>query len=189
MRGVRVLGRSLSPAALVLALLCFFLPFIAVSCDTPGGYGKLSQGGTTSYTGADLATGGAPQVTSEQLRPADEQRDDRLGWQPVAVLAGLLALGGLAVNLGLRRRRGEATATAAVAAAVALIAAELIARRELVYRVAEQAGLSRSEAADHVQTQRGFWLCLSLLLLAAGAALFEPVRRRPQGSAAPAAPG
>lgn len=173
-----VLGRSVSPAALVLALACFLLPFVAVSCDTPGGFGRVSQGGTTSYTGGQLATGGTPHVTRDHLKPAGQQRDDRLGVQPFAVLAGLLALGGLAANLSLRRRRGEATATAAVAAAVALIAAELIARRELVFRVAEQAGLSRSQAADHVQTQRGFWLCLSMLLLAAGAALFEPVRRR-----------
>lgn len=188
MRGLHVLGRTVSPAALVLALLCFLMPFIAVACDTPGGYGRVSQGGTTSYTAVDLATGGAPNVTPDQLLPEAQRRDDRLDWQPLFVLTALLVLSGLAANVGLRRWRAGVTAGVAMAAAVVLIGAQLRARSELVQRVAEQAGLSPSQAGKHVVAQNGFWLCLMLLLAAALAAVLEALLGQLRRPAAPDPP-
>jgi hypothetical protein len=184
--------RATSPTFLVLALLCFVLPFIAVSCDSPGGYGRVSQGGTTSYTGLELSTGGAPQVTKDHLQPPPQQRRDRLDWQPLTVLAGLLVLGGVTASVTLRRRRGEATAAVTVAAAIVLGLAQLHTRSVLTSRVAEQTGLSQRDAAKHVATQYGFWLCLLLVLLAALAALIEVVigrlRRGGRGPGPPPEP-
>lgn len=187
MRRLHLFGRTVPRAALFLALLCFLLPFLAVSCSTPGGYGQVSQGGTTNYTGVELATGGAPDVSADQLRPAGERRDDRLGWQPLTGLAAVLVLGGLAVNLGLRRRRGIATAGAAAAAGVVLIGGQLTARAELVGRVAEQTALPRAEAEKYVATQYGFWFCLLLLLIAVIAALLQ-ARGESQRRPGPAPP-
>jgi len=44
-----------APSTLALALLVFLLPFLSVSCDAPGGFGRVAQGGTTSDTGVELA--------------------------------------------------------------------------------------------------------------------------------------
>lgn len=182
-----VLRRATSPAFLVLALACFLLPFIAVSCDTPGGYGRVTQGGTTSYTGLDLVTGGSPEVTKDNLQPVAQQRPDELDWQPLTALAGVLALGGLVAAVTLRRRRGEVTAAAALAAALVLCLAQLRARSVLTSHVADQAGLSHREAAKHVATQYGFWVCLALLVLAVVAAVLDSGRLR-RGARIPAPP-
>lgn len=184
--------RFTSPAFLVLALACFVLPFIAVSCDTPGGYGRSTAGGTTSFTGLDLITGGSPEVTADHIRPVAEQRPDALDWQPLMALAGVLMLGGVAAAVGLRRRRGEVTAAVTVSAAIVLGLAQLRARSVLTSQVAEQTGLSHRDAAQHVATQYGFWICLILLLGALVAAVLDSgrLRRRPRapepGAPAPA---
>lgn len=105
---LRRLARGLTPAAFVLAGPCFLLPFVSVSCAAPGGFGRAAPGGTTSYTGLDLVTGGAPTVTAGQLRPAQQQRDDRLPPQLLALaVLGCAALGvGLTAIRDARWRRG-----------------------------------------------------------------------------------
>src|SRR5262249_34974453 len=85
-------GRGLSPAGLLIALLCFGSGFLTVSC-TPGGYGHAAPGGTTTYTGIDLATGSQPRV--DKPRPVSEYRPDRLGGQPLLALAALALLSGV----------------------------------------------------------------------------------------------
>lgn len=183
-----VMRRATSPAFLVLALACFLLPFIAVSCDTPGGYGRVTPGGTTSYTGLDLAIGGSPEVTKDHIKPTADQRPDELDWQPLTALAGVLVLGGLTAAVTLRRRRGEVTAAAALAAALVLCLAQLRARSVLTSQVADQAGLSHRDAAKHVATQYGFWVCLTLLVLALLAAVIDSGRLRRGGRASEPAP-
>lgn len=188
---LQLLGRVVSPSALVLALLCFGLPFVAVSCDAPGGYGRVRQGGTTSYTGVDLATGGSPSVDRAALRPPGERRDDRTSRQPLAALAFVLALAGIPSALLLRRRRirAEVTGGLALGAAAALVANQLVARHVIVERVAEQVAIPVGKsAADFVHTATGFWLCLLLLLVAAIAALI-PALRREQAEAEPPGTG
>ena len=79
--------RWLRPAGFVLAGLFLLMPFIAVSCDTPGGYGRAAPGGTTTYTGTDLISGGSPEVTEDKVR---EGADQKLDPQPLAMAAALL---------------------------------------------------------------------------------------------------
>src|SRR5947207_3332653 len=75
-------SRWLSPVGFVLVALFFVLPFVSVSCDAPGGFGRAAPGGTTTYTGLTLVTGGTPEVApTDRVRPAADRRDDRLGVQ------------------------------------------------------------------------------------------------------------
>ncbi|MET7403709.1 Hsp70 family protein, partial [Dactylosporangium sp. NPDC005572] len=107
----RTRRRWVSPVTLVLALVCFLLPFATVSCGLPGGYGRADTGGVTEYSGLDLAVGGAPAVAAEHIRPRGEWRDDRLEPQPAQALALLATLAALTAGLALardRRRRGAA---------------------------------------------------------------------------------
>jgi hypothetical protein len=102
--------RGLTPAGFVLVALCFLLPFAAVPCDAPGGFSRAAApGGTTTCTGVDLAVGGAPTVTADRVRAPDQQREDRLPPQVLALAVLGLALAGAtltAVHDARLRRRG-----------------------------------------------------------------------------------
>ncbi|MBV1850237.1 hypothetical protein [Catellatospora tritici] len=171
-RSARSTARWSSPAALLLAGFCLLMPFLAVSCDAPGGYGRAAPGGTTTYTGWDLAVGGAPEVTSDHLRPAEQARDDTLPPQPLAIAVLVLVLVGLAGAVAIRgvRARRAATALAAAIGAVFLVANQATARALLESRLREQLTVpmpTGKTAADFIADQGGFALCLLLLALVA----------------------
>ncbi|HEX6872138.1 MAG TPA: hypothetical protein VF163_13655 [Micromonosporaceae bacterium] len=166
-------GRVASPTMVVLAGLCFALPFVTVSCDTPGGFGRAAPGATITYTGIDLAVGGQPDVS-----PPDKVRAgngaDRLPPQPAAIIVLLLlvAATGVAVaRVDPRTRRASVTVLAGFAAAGALINQALV-EAELRLRVAEQVSQplpADKSVRDFVHTGTGFVVCLLLLVLVAAA--------------------
>jgi hypothetical protein len=169
---LRTAGRWLSPTTFILAGLCFALPFVTVSCGTPGGYGRADTGGTTSYSGVDLAIGGRPDVTPpERILPAASQREDRLPPQPAAVIVlVLVATGtGVAIAMGDRRARRGTVAMIAGLAATALLVNQALSESEVTLRVGEQISLVSPGADPHrfVRTGVGFAACLLLLVLAA----------------------
>jgi hypothetical protein len=156
----------------VLAGLFMVMPFVAVSCDAPGGFGRAAPGGTTTYTGVDLVTGGHPTVAPpDRLRAVAARRDDGLGAQPLAVAATLLIVAGIAaarVSPAIRRR--AAVAQVALAAAVFLIADQVTVRALLESRLREQLTVpmpAGKRAGDYVHDQPGFWLSLAALLAVA----------------------
>ena len=140
-RVLRRAGRWFNPTTLVLAGLCFTLPFVSVACDTPGGFGKATQGGTTTYTGVDVITGDEPEVTpTANVRPPAQWRDDRLPPQPIATIVVLLIVAGAVVTVvasDARVRRASATAFAA-GAAVLLVMNQALVESALVGMVGEQ---------------------------------------------------
>jgi actin-like ATPase involved in cell morphogenesis len=160
------MGRWPSPVALILALLCFLLPFATVSCGLPDGYGRAKPSGTTTYTGVDLVVGGTPDVPAEHLRPQPERRDDRLAPQPV-LLAALLTAAAAAVTaivVRVRGRRRAVTAALATASALALLAGQAVVVDLLATRIRAQGPLPAGRTAhDFVGTGAGFWLALTLL--------------------------
>ena len=164
---LRRLARFGAPILLVAALLLFLLPFLVVSCDVPGGYGRMSPGGTTSYTGVSLAVGTPPSIDEEHLRPAADQQPDLLGAQPLVTLAAM----GLIVALGLAlTARWVPAAAVAVASAVGLVIGLLVARSSLIDQVARQATVpfpAGKAAGDYVGVAYGFWLSLGLTLVGA----------------------
>ncbi|MEU7865275.1 Hsp70 family protein [Dactylosporangium sp. NPDC049140] len=163
--------RWLSPVTLVLALLCFVLPFATVSCGLPDGYGHARPGGTTKYNGLDLALGGRPDVAADQLRPAGEWREDRLGPQPLYV--GALVVVGVALVAALMlarpRRRRAVVAGLGALAGLSLVAGQALVVSRLAERVREQSAVpAGKDARDFVGTGAGFWLTLVLLALLLG---------------------
>lgn len=171
-----------SPATVLLVLLCFALPFATVSCGLPDGYGRAQPGGTSEYTGFDLASGGAPAVREDQLRPPGQRRPDRLDPQPAHVAALLLLAAVLgAVAIGSDRRRRMVTAALGGLAALVLVAGQVLVLDRLAAAVVEQSRLPAGKTAgDMVGTGPGFWLAVTLLglLTAANVAALAPARRR-----------
>jgi hypothetical protein len=171
-RPVRRLGRLLSPTGFGVAGMLLFLPFVAVSCEAPGGFGRAAPGGTTTYRGVDLVVGHAPAVTPEHLLPAAAQRDDVLPAQPLAIAVAVLILAGFIATIALRRpatRRAVAGLLAATAV-VFVVANQATVRTLLESRLREQLTVPMPEgktATDFVHTQSGFWLCLTVLGLLA----------------------
>ncbi|BCJ73971.1 hypothetical protein CS0771_35150 [Catellatospora sp. IY07-71] len=165
-------GRVFSPAGLVLAGLLFLAPFLAVSCDAPGGYGRAAPGGTTTYTGWDLATGGTPDVTEDHLLPAAQRRDDVLPPQPLAGAVLVLLVIGVLVAAGVgraRTRRGVVAALAAIAALFLLVNQATV-RVLLEERLREQLSAplpAGKEIGDFVHDQGGFAFSLLALVLVA----------------------
>ncbi|MEV8516283.1 Hsp70 family protein [Dactylosporangium sp. NPDC051484] len=173
--------RWLSPATLVLALLCFVLPFATVSC-VPDSYGRAKPGGTTEYNGLDLALGGKPHVQPDHLRPPTEWREDRIEPQPFYA-AALLVLGAAlvtALTLTRQRRRRALVAGLGALAGLSLVAGQVLVVNRLADRIREQSAVpAGQDARDFVGTGAGFWLTLVLLalLVAGNLAALLPLRR------------
>lgn len=136
--------------------LCFFLPFVTVSC-----------GGVTAFTltGQQLATG----TTLTQPQPFGPPQTQKVSPDPFAVVAGLCALAGIALSL-IGRRLASAVAIGGGVGAASL----LIMRSRLNDQLQSQGqGLAKATY------ETGF--TLAVLLLIAGAAwnvyLFLQTRR------------
>ncbi|MEV4515297.1 rod shape-determining protein [Dactylosporangium sp. NPDC049525] len=172
-----------SPATVLLVLLCFALPFATVSCGLPDGYGRAQPGGTSEYTGFDLASGGAPAVRKDQLRPPDQWRPDRLAPQPAYVAALLLLAAALAATaLGRDRRRRAVTAALAALAVLVLAAGQALVTDRLAAAVLEQSRMPEGRTADDmVGTGPGFWLAVILLTLLTTANLAASHTANPAG--------
>ena len=171
-----------SPVTLALAFVLFLLPFLSVSCDAPGGYGRMSAGGTTTYTGLDLALGSSPSVDKDHLRPAAEQQSDDLGVQPLVAVAALGVLAAVVLPLVSARRRRLSALLAALSAAL-LVVGTLLARATLVDRVAEQMTVpfpAGKSAGDYVRWGIGFWIVFGLIVVGAALGAFgaRPARSR-----------
>jgi hypothetical protein len=150
-----VVYRILRPAGFVVAGLLMFLPFITVSCDVPGGYGRAAPGGTSEYTGFDLVFGGEPTIN-----PADKVRDgvaETLAPQPLSILAVLLLIVGIVITFRVRDalvRRATISLLSGMTA-IALLTSQLTVQTHLQTKV----------GAKYVHNQPGFWLCLATLVV------------------------
>jgi hypothetical protein len=173
---IRKVGRWFNPVTLLLAAACFALPFLSVSCDTPGGYAGAGPGGSSTYNGVALVVGGAPEVTEGHQRAVPSGENDRLPPQPAlaAALVAILAAAVLTVTTAHTRSRRAAVATIAAAGATAVVVGEALAQDELTVRVADhltrlaQAGERIDPAKtghDYVHAGPGFVFCLALLVV------------------------
>jgi hypothetical protein len=169
----------LRPTGFLLVLMCFALPFLAVSCDSSAL--KISA----TYSGYDFVTGAEPAVAMSGLpqMPSQGADNEKLsGVRVLAVLAFALVIAGAVLVSVLRRRpRLWAGGAAALLAAVTLAVNQFTAHQGLAdslqksvaqaSRFAEDAptllpGL-KLDAAGLVHTRYGFWLTLALLILIA----------------------
>ncbi len=164
----RPVGRVLTPALMLVALLGFGSSFLTVSCGAPGGYGRSTQAGTTSYSGVALATGTAPRVDTAHLRPAAQRRDDTLPVQPLLLVAGI-CVAGIGVLAATRYRLRHLLVVGGVLiGADSLLAGVVLARAELIDRLGAQLHAplpAGRQPADYVGIDQGTWLVLTLLAL------------------------
>jgi hypothetical protein len=171
---VPVLRKLVSPAGFALALLCFPLPFVAVSCDTGAGSFEVT------YSGLDLATGSAPSVSATGGLAQTGGGPIDAGSAPdpdvhlLGILTAVLLLAGIGTVL-IRPVRARMLSTAALAgsAGALLVSTELVAMSQLrppVRNVIESQFPDTTVGIDAaldgaISTRIGFWLALSALIL------------------------
>jgi hypothetical protein len=179
------LSKLASPAGFALVLLLFlFLPFLSVSCEVPG-MGSIGA----DYNGAQLAVGDDPEVEvpaelremAEELPGGGGENSEPPpdpGVQVLAIIVGLVLLGGIATPLIPRvRNRLFGAAGVAVLGAALVVVTQVVAQSNLTSQLLEdaenlsddQAGMpAADEIADQmIHSEVGFWLTLIGLLLLA----------------------
>jgi hypothetical protein len=178
-----LMRRLLSPGGFVLVGICFFLPFVTVSCSAGRGSDTAAYAGTTTYTGTDLVTGGFGDLSIDNWPPADPSDPDvpsrgiglidhasaaPIAPQPFAIAAlALVAVGLAAATVRPRFYRAMAETGLAVSAAILLCGAELLGqhavRRTVTTDAAKVLGSSGSGTRLETTTRYGFWVALLLL--------------------------
>ncbi len=185
--GHPLVRRLISPAGLLLVALCFALPFVAVSCDTP-------VRASAEYTGADLVVGGTPSVSVAEggVTQDDTLPDERIDVQPAAGVALLAVLAGILVAaLPGRRGRVYGGVVAAAATVVLLVVDQILVQGHLSRQVERELGAdlpAGTSGGDFVEARYGFWLALALasaVLLYQCFELYQEVRPRPPGARHP----
>ncbi|MBL7209075.1 MAG: zinc-ribbon domain-containing protein [Dehalococcoidia bacterium] len=139
--------KRFSPAIFAIALICFFLPFITVSC---GGQ-KVA-----TLTGVQLVTGTA--IEQPDLF-GEGQQAETLDGEPLAILAFLSAVAGLGLSFIKGRKIVIAPAISGVAGSILLLLLKSKIDNEIL-----------SEGAGMIQVEYGigFWLTILVFLSAAG---------------------
>lgn len=149
--------RKLPLPTFLLALLCFFLPFVTFSC---------SGQKVATFTGIQLATG----TTLERPQAFGPSTSQKIDPEPLAVLALLAALAGLGASF-VKGKKGAVGSTVLAGLGVIFLLA-------LKSRLDNEA-LSQAGGTIQVSYEAGFYLVMVFLLAAAGAsayALFQGKR-------------
>lgn len=180
------IARGVSRWTLVIALVVFLLPFVTVSCATPGGQGSVGAGVTARYSGLTLALGGDPMLEAIENvpSPGPPTSDDRVPLQPLFTLALALTAAALIVALRGRERRALGVTLAAGAAVAAAIAGLAVVDRWLTDRIvatlARQSNprLATTDPATYVSSDIGFLIFVVLLLVTTALNGLALARRR-----------
>ena len=99
---------KVSPAIFAVSILCFFMPFVAVSCN-----GQR----VATFTGVQLATG----TTLEQPQMFGSPQKQKVEAEPLAAVAGLCAILGLCFSFLPGARSAVAPALCGFAGVVVLL--------------------------------------------------------------------
>jgi hypothetical protein len=143
-----ILGK-VPPAALIVALICFFLPFVSFSCQGQ----KI-----VSLTGIQLVTGSSIQQP-QMFGPATSQK---LSPEPLAIITLLSVI----VGLGLSFTKGRKGMYGPLLLAALGFACVLALQSKL-----QSDALSQGGGAIQVQFEVGFYLLLLFLLATVGASV------------------
>ena len=139
--------KRFSPAIFGVVLICFFLPFISVSC----GAQKV-----VTLSGVQLVTG----TTIEQPDLFGEgQQAETMDGEPLAILAFLSAVAGLGLSFLKGRKVAIAPAVSGAAGSVLLL---------LLKSRIDNEVLSQGGGMIQVEYEIGFWLTILVFLSAAG---------------------
>ena len=141
---------KLSPAIFVLALVCFFLPFVTFSCQ---GQKVLSLSGIQLVTGASVPQ---PQMFGPP-------RSEKVNAEPLAVLAFLCGVLGL--GLSFLKGRGGAIAPTVMGGLGAIV---LLALKSKI----DGDALSKGSGVIQVSYEAGFYVVMILFLAAVALNIF-----------------
>jgi uncharacterized membrane protein YphA (DoxX/SURF4 family) len=175
-------SRVISPAGLLLALLCLGLPFVTVSCESS----IVSV--SADYSGWDFVFGGEPDITESvpSEAPASKPQDASTPLQPLALLAFIAVVAGIVLSLAMPRQR-MTSAVAAGSAALLLFVNQIVVRSHMVDELQKGTFLSPRMADDMIESRFGYWLTLLLLLGVAGHGAVEVAHQHhPRTSTNPA---
>lgn len=135
----KLVGFRIAPYAIAIA--CFILPFIQISCD-----GKKMM----SFTGVQMVTG------SEMANPMSE-KTERIPSEPRAIIALIALVAGVAFSINLTR---NASIMSAVAGGVALISMILLKTTADAEIMKQASGMPIT-----VEYQLGFWsVCIMAIV-------------------------
>lgn len=139
--------KKFSPAIFGIAIICFFLPFINVTC---------SGEKVATLTGIQLVTG----TTIEQPSMFGEKKQVRkVEGEPLAILAFLSAIVGLGLSFLKSRKSSIAPAIMGIAGLILLL---------LLKAKLDNDILREGEGMLRLEYEIGFWLTFLLFLFAAG---------------------
>lgn len=163
--------RAISPAGFLLALLCFGLPFVTVSCEAP------VMTVSADYTGWDFVFGGEPDVVVTGMGKdlSAEQARASTPWQPLAFLAFLVVTSGFVLAVSRPRQQRLTSVGTASAAALLLFANQAVTRGGIIDELRRTTFLPAGVIDDMVESRVGYWLTMALLFLVAG---YNAVRLR-----------
>ena len=154
--------KKFSPAAFVIIIFCFFLPFVNITC---GGQTVVSLTGINLVTGTEIKPQGMfdqkdiPDNTAEQQKEKLKM-DEKIDPQPMALLALIMAVTGLVLSF-IRKK---------ITALIGMIASILGAAFMLLLKANLDSDLP-SEAQMVIDVEFQFWYWLALLLFIVGAVL------------------
>ena len=143
-------AKGLSPAAFVLTLVCFFLPFVTFSCQGQ----KVAR-----FSGIQMVTG----TTIKQPQMFGPPKSQKVDPEPLAVLAFLSVLAGAGLSF-IRGKKGALSSGVLAVVGVILMAA-------LKSKLDNQV-LQQTSGAIQVNYGAGYYLSLVFLLAAAGASFY-----------------
>jgi hypothetical protein len=181
-------GKLLSPAGFALVLLCFFLPFVAVSSGTGNNEVTVTFSGIAIVTGAHPAIGGAG-VAPEDVATIHLLAQDAYDFGPLGLIASVVVYAGMASVLIRRTRARHWLGAGLAVATLALLAGAVF---QAVYRLGHLRGNAivgpDALAGPGVAgTQWGFWLAVITLLALAAGHVYRLVRTPRAAAPAPVA--
>ncbi len=167
------LRKMVSPTGIALILVCLFLPFVGVACES--GMGKVE----VEITAWDMVVGGKPSVSTtglfnDQPDTPDFDQDlsavgrDEVPVQPLMVVFVLALFVAAALGILLRSASARALSGLIISgfAILILIINQIVVMDDLIDEVtgSSPSATARRNAAEFVSSRFGFWLTLLLLI-------------------------
>lgn len=150
---------KIRPAIFGIIIICFFLPFLVVSCQGQ----KIVE-----ITGFQLVTGSEikqPDM-SDKLKSiglSQEKKEEKIKPEPFAILAFIFAFIGLGISFLKGQKSFIASFITGLAGAISLLLLKAKLDNEI---------LKQGEGILQLEYTKGFWLTFLLFLLAAGWNIF-----------------
>ena len=152
--------KKFSPVVFVIVLICFFLPFVTVSC---GGEKMATLSGVQLITGTSVEGSGSSEDvfgTKKETRKVDTE--------PLAIVALITTLAGLGLSFLKNRRSAIGPAIAGAATVIFLLL--------LKYKLDSDI-LTEGEGVLRMEYNFGFWLAFLFSIIAVALNLFLFMKR------------